>query len=302
MQQGIVYNIQRYSIHDGPGIRTTVFLKGCPLNCWWCHNPESQSFKPEIMYNKDSCIVCGSCIQSCQEGAIKIAAGIVVRSISRCKLCGNCVRSCLVGAQELVGREMTVDEIIKEVEKDIIFYDQSGGGVTLSGGEPLMQFRLLQRLIKKFHQRGINIAVDTCGYIAWDKLEKIASEIDIFLYDLKLMDSEKHRKYTGVGNEKILENLTKLAQKDSNYKIYGRVPLIPGINDDRENIEGIGRLLVKLGINDLNILPYHGIAYDKYKRLGIEYKMQDIEILSEERIKYLVGLLKDLGLHVKIGG
>lgn len=305
LEKGIVFNIQRYSIHDGPGIRTTVFFKGCPLNCWWCHNPESQSARREVIYYKNRCAGCGACSKSCPEGAIEIKEGMVIRDTERCSLCGECVSKCPAGAHEMMGKVMTTEEIINEVEKDIIFYDESGGGVTLSGGEPLMQLAPVKELIGYFHKNGINVAVDTCGYLSWDRLAETAPLVDIFLYDLKFIDSNQHRKYTGKGNEKIIDNLASLANGragKNNYSIIGRIPLIPGVNDDKDNITGIGRFLSNLGIADVNLLPYHDTGSDKYHRLGMEYKLAHIEPLTDERIEYLRSLLIDSGLQVKIGG
>lgn len=351
--QGMIFNIQRYSIHDGPGIRTTVFLKACPLNCWWCHNPESQSPDREVIYYEDRCIGCGTCVRCCPEGALKLiheekqsgqtkeiqqnreididkhkhygqtCSGEencknqqdrqrkrVVRDKNKCELCGICIENCPAGAMEMIGQVMTTGEIIEAVEKDIIFYDQSGGGVTLSGGEPLSQFELVRELVDYFHQTGINIAIDTSGYTPWYRLKEIASQVDLFLYDLKFIDSEKHRKYTGKGNERILDNLIKLANRESckneqsksNYQILGRIPLIPGINDDKDNIEGIGRFFKKQQVKQVNILPYHNTGLDKYSRLEREYKLHYLESLSQKRVDFLAGLLRRLGLEVKIGG
>ena len=300
MKTANIFNIQRYSIHDGPGIRTTVFFKGCPLNCWWCHNPESQATTQELLFDQERCLGCGNCLRNCPVGAIELVDGKALRAKSKCDICGQCIQSCPVSAVELVGQIMTVEEVIEETEKDLLFYEESGGGVTCSGGEPLLQADFLTLLADYYQQAEIELAVDTCGQIAWEKLGRLAPKIALFLYDLKFIDSEKHQQYTGVGNQLILANLAKLAA--ANCRIIARIPLIPGINDHISNIKEIGQFLTELNIKDVNLLPYHRAGVDKYQRLGKEYKLSKCEDLSEERLAQLVGILEKLGLNTKIGG
>jgi pyruvate formate lyase activating enzyme len=297
---GIIFNIQRYSIHDGPGIRTTVFLKGCPLNCWWCQNPESQLSGQEMVFWEDRCIGCGACSLNCPSGAIQMENKKPVTDKNKCNLCGECSRICPTQAREMIGEKLTVEEIIKEVEKDLVFYEESDGGVTFSGGEPLGQSEFLESLLICCQKKKIHTAVDTSGYISWEILSKISSKIDLFLYDLKIMDSERHKKYTGVSNELILENLKKLSSVHNN--IFVRFPLIPGINDDYQNIKEMGEFLSSLKIAQVNLLPYHYIGVDKYKRLGKKHKLIDIQPPSKEKLSEVSAILKKFNLNVKLRG
>lgn len=216
MKDGIIFDLQRYSVHDGPGIRTTIFIKGCPLNCRWCHNPESQSGRPEFMYDVEKCTKCQLCREKCPEGAIDFIRGSRIWSGENCIFCGNCVENCPVQALEIAGRRITTSELINEIEKDVIFYDESGGGVTFSGGEPFFQFEFIREVIIELKAREINVAVDTCGYTEWNKLRQLIEPVDIFLYDVKHIDYGKHKKFTGRGNELILDNLARLAGKHKN--------------------------------------------------------------------------------------
>ena len=300
MANGVVFKIQKYSIHDGPGIRTTIFFKGCPLNCWWCHNPESQSITPQMIFWEDRCINCGECSAACSSGAIKIKNGIPVTNKEKCILCGKCVEKCPTLAREIIGKKISAEEVIKEIEKDLIFYEESGGGVTFSGGEPLMQPKFLYDLLRQSKQQGIHTAVDTSGYSDREWLSKISDKTDLFLYDLKFMDSEKHKKYTGVSNKLILENLKLLSLKHSN--IIVRIPIIPGINDDDNNILETGKFISSLNLKEINLLPYHSMSIAKYRRLGIPYKLSKIKPPTEEKIKDIEIKLKKFNLNIKIGG
>ena len=300
MTTGIIFNIQRYSIHDGPGIRTTVFLKGCPLNCWWCQNPESQLSGQEMLFWGDRCIGCGACSTICPSGAIKIKNGIPVTEKEKCILCGKCIEKCPALAREMIGEKLTVEEIIKEIEKDLVFYEESGGGVTFSGGEPLGQSEFLESLLICCQKKKIHTAVDTSGYISWEILSKISSKVDLFLYDLKIMDNERHKKYTGVSNELILENLKKLSSVHNN--IFVRFPVIPGINDDYQNIKETGEFLSSLKIAQVNLLPYHYIGIDKYRRLGRTYKLVTTQPPSEEKLSEVSAILSKFNLNVKLRG
>jgi pyruvate formate lyase activating enzyme len=300
MDRGIVFNIQRYSIHDGPGIRTTVFLKGCPLNCWWCHNPESKAFQERVVLRKERCLNCGACIESCKGGAITFAQKGLGYNDRQCSLCGQCEKYCPTGALEKVGKLMTVAEVMREVEKDRVFYEESKGGVTFSGGEPLAQHHFLHELLINCRLKGIHTVVDTSGYGDWDALEKLAKETDIFLYDLKHLDDIYHRKYTGLSNVTILENLKRLAVIHRDIRI--RIPIIPGINDQDHHIDQLCQFVLSLHISKINILPYHTIGADKYKRLGEEYKLAGMKPPSGERMEEIAERIKKWGLHVKIGG
>ena len=297
---GIIFNIQRYSIHDGPGIRTTVFLKGCPLNCWWCQNPESQLSGQEMIFWGDRCIGCGACSTICPSGAIQIKNGIPITEKEKCILCGKCIEKCPAIAREIIGEKLTAEEVIKEIEKDLVFYEESGGGVTFSGGEPLGQSEFLEGLLNGCREKKIHTAVDTSGYIFWEILNKINPKVDLFLYDLKLMDNERHKKYTGVSNEIILENLEKLSSVHNN--IFIRFPVIPGINDDYQNIKEMGEFLSSLEITQVNLLSYHYIGKDKYRRLGSAYKLATTQPPSKEKLSEVSAILRKFNLNVKLRG
>jgi pyruvate formate lyase activating enzyme len=300
MTTGIIFNIQKYSIHDGPGIRTTVFLKGCPLSCWWCQNPESQLSGQEMIFWGDRCIGCGVCSTICLFDAIQIKNGIPITEKEKCILCGKCIEKCPALAREMIGEKLTIEEVIKEIEKDLVFYEESGGGVTFSGGEPLKQPEFLEELLNGCREKKIHTAVDTSGYISWEILDKISPKVDLFLYDLKIMDSKKHQKYTGVSNEIILENLKKLSSVHHN--IFVRFPVIPGINDDYQNIKETGEFLSSLKITQVNLLPYHYIGIDKYKRLGRTYKLITTQPPLEEKLSEISGILRKFNLNVKLRG
>ena len=293
---GTVFNIQRYSIHDGPGIRTTIFLKGCPLNCWWCQNPESQLTEQETVFREDRCIGCGACSTICPSHVIQIKNGLPVTEKEKCILCGKCIEKCPALAREMIGKKLTTEEVIKEIEKDLVFYEESGGGVTFSGGEPLKQSEFLESLLNGCRKKKIHTAVDTSGYISWEILNKINSKVDLFLYDLKIMDNERHKKYTGVSNEIILENLKKLSSIHNN--IFIRFPVIPGINDDYQNIRETGEFLSSLKIAQVNLLPYHYIGVDKYRRLGRTYKLATTQPPSEEKLSEVSAILRKFNLNV----
>jgi pyruvate formate lyase activating enzyme len=298
---GIVFDIKKFSIHDGPGIRTTVFFKGCPLSCWWCHNPEGQSPQPELMLWTSRCIRCGACLEVCDQGAISWDGDVVSTDREKCVLSGACVQVCYAEAREIVGREMTVAEVLAEIERDIPFYDQSGGGVTFSGGEPLSQPDFLLALLRASKEKEIHTAVDTCGFATWETLDRVREHVDLFLYDLKLMDEAKHRKFTGVSNELILKNLQRLSAQG--HDIFLRVPIIPGINDDAENIRQIGTFAAALPhLKRVDILPYHRAAVEKYHRLNKVYGLPETRPPSGERISEITEILREFGLQTKIGG
>lgn len=300
MTSGIIFNIQKYSIHDGPGIRTTVFFKGCPLKCWWCHNPESQNLKHEIMFFEERCTVCGRCIKKCPEGAIKINHVFPEIDKFKCTLCGKCTDFCPNNAREQVGKNITSDELIEEIAKDEVFYEESGGGATFSGGEPLAQADFLDDILTKCKDRGIHTAVDTSGYAPWKSFERIADKVDLFLYDIKLMDNKNHKKYIGVENTLIIENLKKLSSMGCN--IYLRMPIIKGINDNREHIDNTIKLLSNVNVEQVNLLPYHKIGMDKYKRLRMNYKLSGMEKPSSEEMEKISQQFKRHGIKIKIGG
>ncbi|WP_172408159.1 glycyl-radical enzyme activating protein [Desulfosporosinus sp. FKA] len=301
MTDGKIINIMKYSIHDGPGIRTAVFFKGCPLNCLWCHNPESQKYDQELFYWPDRCIGCGRCLESCSRDAIGLTSGKLEYKRAQCKVCGDCCKVCHAGARELVAKTMSVGQVMAEIEKDLVFYDESGGGATFSGGEALMQPTFLTELLQDCQKKEINTAVETCGYVKPEILQTISPYVNLFLYDLKLMDSQRHQYYTGVPNELILDNLRWLAEHHP--KVLVRVPIIPGCNDDKENLHQLGEFVASLKrVQELHLLPYHRAGVDKYKRLGLEYQLPDIQAPESEQMERIKGELEQYGLKVKIGG
>jgi pyruvate formate lyase activating enzyme len=248
----------------------------------------------------DRCIGCGACSTICPSGAIQIKNGIPVTEKEKCILCGKCIEKCPALAREMIGEKLTTEEVIKEIEKDLVFYEESGGGVTFSGGEPLGQSEFLEGLLNGCREKKIHTAVDTSGYISWGILNKMSPKVDLFLYDLKLMDNERHKKYTGVSNEIILKNLKELSSVHNN--IFVRFPVIPGINDDYQNIKETGEFLSSLEIIQVNLLPYHHIGIDKYKRLGKKYKLADIQPSSEEKLSEVSAILRKFNLNVKLRG
>lgn len=297
MKNGVVFNIQRYCIDDGPGIRTTIFFKGCPLNCWWCHNPESQNEKKAIIYNKNKCILCYTCVDMCKMDCITKELKIDMNS---CTLCGKCTHNCPTEALEMLGKQMNIEEIMNEIVKDKVFYEESGGGVTFSGGEPLMQADFLEEVLSRCHDKGIHTTVDTSGYCTWEALSKVSNKVDLFLYDIKHMDESKHKKFTGVSNKLILNNLKKLSAL--NKDIWVRLPIIPTVNDDYKNLSDTGEFLQSLGLKNVYILPYHNMFMDKYQTLGMRYNLKDIKPPSEVIMEKIACYLGKYHLNINIGG
>lgn len=298
---GLIFDIRRFSIHDGPGIRTTVFLKGCPLSCWWCHNPESQSPEPELWLRPGRCIRCGECVEVCPEGAITRQEDIFVTDLERCTRCGACLEACAAEAREIVGRRMSVGEVLAAVERDIIFYDESGGGVTISGGEPLQQRKFLLPFLKACQAKGIHTVLDTCGYATWQAFEQVRPYVNLFLYDLKLVDDARHRQFTGVSNRLILQNLRRLLQAGQRVEL--RLPVIPGVNDGAEDLRQLGTLIASLpGSPGVVLLPYHRAATGKYERLNRDYPLLEVQPPSAEHMQAVKQALQAYGLVVQIGG
>lgn len=291
MRTGNVFNIERYAIHDGPGIRTVVFLKGCPLRCKWCSNPESQRMQSEIFHSARKCLggaVCGMCAKVCPHGAVTNCGGVLDMDRSKCVGCGACVKACPAKAMQLQGTERTADEILKELTLDEPFYRRSGGGITISGGEPLVQAEFAAELLQKARERHISTCVETTGYARWESLALIAPHTNYFLYDIKHMDPEKHRQGTGVRNERILENLRHLSENYPEAEITVRTPVIPGFNDTEEEIEAIARFLAPLSaVREYALLPFHTYGESKYAALGRVYEVDTDARIPEETMKLL---------------
>jgi len=299
-EKGLIFNIQRFSVHDGPGIRTLIFMKGCPLKCIWCCNPESQSIKKEIMFTEDRCLGCGNCSQHCPSSAIQMKEGKPFIDKNKCTLCGVCAQVCPTQATEMIGEEMTVDEVMEEVLKDTNFYYRSGGGITITGGEPLVQPKFVRNLLRKCKEHGINTAIETCGYVQWDILETILEYIDLILFDIKHMNSKKHKQYTGVNNEMILQNLSNLEKFKKGIII--RVPVIPGHNDSIKNMKEIASFARRLKIKEIHLLPYHRLGKNKYKRMKKRYNLEGIEALSKDSISKQKEVFLKNGFITKIEG
>jgi pyruvate formate lyase activating enzyme len=299
---GWVFNIQHYSVHDGPGIRTTVFLKGCPLRCLWCSNPESQQLKPQILFENTNCIRCDTCMEICPEDAIAVNEDGIRQIIAeRCTLCGVCIDECYAEGLELIGKERTVAEVMAEIKADQTFYDKSSGGMTLSGGDPTMQHPFSLEILKRCKALGIHTALETSGHTSWKIWESFLPYLDLVLYDVKEIDSDLHKQWTGVSNDLILENLKRLTKRD--VSVIVRRPVIPGYNDSADSIHALGRFVSELcSIKEINLLPYHNFGKGKYERLGMEYAMGDSPSLKGADRPELADILRSYDLNVKIGG
>lgn len=300
MLAGVVGNIQHYSIHDGPGIRSTIFLKGCPLACGWCHNPENLRFTPQLRWQEEKCMACGDCAKTCPAAAVLLTPAGVQIDEKACTLCGACVSACPTLALEMLGKRMTVAEAAAVLLKDALFYESSGGGVTISGGEPLAQPEFTLELLQALQQADVHTTVDTSGHAPWPALEKCAKYTDLFLYDIKHLDAARHQELTGVDNTLILDNLRRLAARGAN--IWLRMPILPGLNDAPEHIETVGELARQLGLREIYLLPYHHLAVGKYEKLGMQYQLPNLAEPSQEHMEELQQILLSKGLNAYIGG
>lgn len=293
---GNVFNIQRYSVKDGPGIRTTVFLKGCPLRCWWCHNPESQAKGAELAINPAVCISCGKCWSACPHNSPPDECPGPLTDWEHCTVCGECVETCPTGGRTLIGEQRSVAEVMTEVMKDRVFYEESGGGVTLSGGEPLMQPDFVRAILEACREQAIPTAVDTCGFCNQQEMLSIAESTDLFLYDLKAMDDAVHREHTGVSNVRILDNLVALSRVHTN--IWIRIPVVTGVNDSNAELEAMAQFVSTTGgIKRVDLLSYHPLGSQKHDRIGKQSSSHTATVPTTETMQHAEELFRSIGIN-----
>lgn len=298
--KGIVFDIQRFSVHDGPGIRTLVFLKGCPLRCQWCSNPESQNKDKQIMFIEKNCIHCGKCVEACPQNAISFTPTFAIDD-SKCDLCGKCVDVCYSKALNMTGDLKSVDEVMEVLKKDKLHYRRSGGGITLSGGEPLFQSEFAKDLLKECKAQGWHTAIETTAYTSKQTLTEVLPWIDLVLLDIKHTNDEKHMQYTTKSNKRILENAKYIGEFGVPINI--RVPVIPGFNNEISEIEEISRFAKSInGVKEVHLLPYHRLGENKYNYLEYEYRLKGIQPPEREDMRILKETVEKIGMKCKIGG
>jgi pyruvate formate lyase activating enzyme len=314
METAVYTNIQRYSLHDGPGLRTILFLKGCPLSCRWCSNPETQRKEPELMYSPAQCIACGSCVEACEYGAFsRMGAGAINLDREKCVNCGTCAEACPTGAASMAGEEITVREAAEKLEADAVFFRRSGGGVTISGGEPSVYPTFVNELILELKKRGIHTAVETCGYAPWETLWKTVENADLVLYDLKLADPGRHKAAVGTDNTVIFENAKMMVERK---KVIFRIPVIPGYTADGENLTKLAEFVYFLGaggaggngsggaegpgILEVHLLPYHSFGSSKYRGIGKNYELDSLQPPTDEEMDVYRKIFVDRNVEAKL--
>lgn len=303
---GWVFDIQRFSLHDGPGIRTLVFMQGCPLACKWCCNPEGQKHRPQLRFLSIKCVGADKCkapcVDACPEGAISLSPeGKAVTDWELCQSRGKCTEACLFRARTIAGKRMTVEEVLAEVEKDWSFYNRSGGGITVGGGEPLIQFEFVLALLKMCKERFFHTALETCGHGPWQHLKQISKYIDLLYYDIKHMDPQKHKELTGVSNELILSNAKRVLSGKVDCEVIVRIPIVPGYNDSKQDVGAIARFVTESGGTMIELLPYHALGSSKYRQLGIQYELREVRPPSEQQMEKLRNRVKSFGLKEMTG-
>lgn len=299
-ESGVIFDLQRFSVHDGPGIRSLVFFKGCPLRCEWCSNPESHRFEPEILFDQAKCIGCRNCVTVCPNGAVWVEADTLRYDRSRCNACGCCAEACYSEARVLKGTVVSAEWVEAQVVKDQVFFANSGGGVTLGGGEPLAQPEFARAILRRCRERGLHTAVETCGQTPWSHLQLALPWTNLFLFDLKHVDPAKHRIHTGGDVGLILSNLARLAA--AGLPVIVRIPIVPTFNDEPAEIAAIANRIAALGLREVHLLPYHSLGRGKYRLLGQDYLFTAAGNAAERQMRELSTIILRAGLRVKVGG
>lgn len=296
-----IFNIQRFSIHDGPGIRTTVFFSGCPLRCLWCHNPESHEAKPQMAYFANRCMRCGACVATCPQGALSLDGSHIITDVENCIACGECLAVCPTQARKRYGEEYSVEQLLNILLRDLTYYQKSGGGVTLSGGEPLLHTAFVASLASNLQARGVHVAVESCAYADYERqIKPLITLVDLWMIDIKVMDDERHRTATGRSVTPILDNVRRLSRDGANMIV--RVPVVPHLNDNEQNMRAMAEFIItQTQIRDVELLPMHKLAEHKYNALGRPYPAADIPTPNASSLPALAHILAAYGLNVTIG-